>query len=86
MNELRLSFGLEYFEAMVDEAAAREILDIAVRSAVPKLHENNINEEIDKMISFGVSPNTILAYLRKEQRTEKVMKQLENRGLQHERT
>lgn len=86
MNELRLTFGLDHFEAMVDEVAAREILDIAVRSAVPRLHEKNISEEIDKMIHFGISPDTILACLREEQCTDKVMDQLRKKGLLHERT
>ena len=85
MNELRITFGLDHFDGMVDEKAAQEILDIAARSILPRLHGNQIIEEIDRMISFGASLEKISGYLTESQRTKEVMKQLEDRGSLHER-
>ncbi len=81
MNELRITFGLEHFEAMVDETAAQEIMDIAARSMIPRLHENLIGEKINEMMYFGVSPEKIFKYLKEEQRTPEVMLLLSKKGL-----
>ncbi len=81
MNELRITFGLEHFEAMVDETAAQEIMDIAARSMIPRLHENLIGEKINEMMSFGVSTEKIFKYLKEEQRTPEVMLLLSKKGL-----
>lgn len=86
MNELRITFGLEHFEAMVDETAAQEIIDIAARSIIPRLHENLIGEKINEMISFGVSPEKIFKYLKEEQRTPEVMLLLSKNGLSYEKS